>query len=358
MPSGRWRTVPVTRTTHSPRSACAAACASAASLGVEHDLDHAFAVAQVDERHAAVVAPVGHPPAERDLRARVARRGARRTGACASRSAASVTANALRRAVSHPRGRRPAPSPARRRPCRRSVTVRRRARARPRIAANVRAAAVGDLELRLERALLERHVRGDAPRRGAPRPSPGRDRARPRRSRRRRRRPRPPPAARRPSAAIARSTRSKPHPEPHARHVRPAERLGQPVVTPAAEQGPLLRGQPRPRRTRTRSSCSSRARGRASGSSAGSIPAAPSPARTASKCAAQASQRWSVILGASAATRRHASSLQSSTRIGLSPNRSRCSSVSSSRWPSKYASRISRYAGRQVASPIELTSTS
>ena len=67
MPSGRARTVPVTRTTSSPPSFWAAGVRLGRVLGMEHDLHHAVAIAQVDEGDAAVVAAVGHPAAQGHL---------------------------------------------------------------------------------------------------------------------------------------------------------------------------------------------------------------------------------------------------------------------------------------------------
>ena len=58
---------PCTRTTSSAPSSWAAACAVGRILGMEHDLHHALAVAQVDEGDAAVVAAAGHPAAEDHL---------------------------------------------------------------------------------------------------------------------------------------------------------------------------------------------------------------------------------------------------------------------------------------------------
>ena len=65
-PAGRARTVPVTCTTNSLRSRSASAKTGAA-VRVEHDLQQALAVAQVDEDHPAVVAPAVHPAGDRDL---------------------------------------------------------------------------------------------------------------------------------------------------------------------------------------------------------------------------------------------------------------------------------------------------
>ena len=57
MPSGRGRTCPLMATTYSERMAWARSWASGLLLGAEDHLGQAFAVAQVDEDQAAVVAP-------------------------------------------------------------------------------------------------------------------------------------------------------------------------------------------------------------------------------------------------------------------------------------------------------------
>ena len=75
MPSGRARTVPVTRTTSSPPQLLRRRVRLGGVLGMEHDLHDALAVAQVDEGHAAVIAAVRHPAAQGRPRRR--RRSAR-----------------------------------------------------------------------------------------------------------------------------------------------------------------------------------------------------------------------------------------------------------------------------------------
>ncbi len=65
MPSGRARTSPLTCTTNSLRSFSAMAKTSAA-FRIEDDLHQAFAIAQVDEDHAAVVAPPVDPAGDAD----------------------------------------------------------------------------------------------------------------------------------------------------------------------------------------------------------------------------------------------------------------------------------------------------
>jgi hypothetical protein len=65
IPSGRARTVPVTRSTHSERTRWAASSASDC-LGVGDDLQQAGAVTQVEERDAAVVAAGVDPSGDGD----------------------------------------------------------------------------------------------------------------------------------------------------------------------------------------------------------------------------------------------------------------------------------------------------
>ena len=66
-------TSPRTSSTHSARAACTFSCAAGCGVGLEHDLRDAGAVAEVDEDHAAVVAPLAHPAAEHDLASDVRR---------------------------------------------------------------------------------------------------------------------------------------------------------------------------------------------------------------------------------------------------------------------------------------------
>ena len=66
MPAGRARTSPFTWMTNSLRSR-SASLNSAAGLRVEHHLQQALAVAQVDEDHPAVIAAAMHPAGDRDL---------------------------------------------------------------------------------------------------------------------------------------------------------------------------------------------------------------------------------------------------------------------------------------------------
>ena len=76
VPSGRGRTVPSTASTYSLRTS---------TVPVDHALDDAGVVAQVDEGQVlAVLAPPGHPAADGHLGARRRRAGATRTGGCAS----------------------------------------------------------------------------------------------------------------------------------------------------------------------------------------------------------------------------------------------------------------------------------
>ena len=90
-------TVPAALITSSERSLCAAACASGALLGVEHELHDPRAVAQVDEDQPAVVAAAVHPAGD-------ARLGAGAVGGRARRTRVAVAVRARRRA-----SRRPAP---------------------------------------------------------------------------------------------------------------------------------------------------------------------------------------------------------------------------------------------------------
>ena len=66
MPSGRGRTRPVTAMQYSLRSFSAVANVAGA-VGIADDLHEAFAVAQVDEDHAAVIAAPMHPARQRDV---------------------------------------------------------------------------------------------------------------------------------------------------------------------------------------------------------------------------------------------------------------------------------------------------
>jgi hypothetical protein len=67
MPSGRARTVPVTRTTHSSRSRCAASTTPGRDLRIGDDLHDAGAVPQVEEHDPAVVAAGRDPAGDPDL---------------------------------------------------------------------------------------------------------------------------------------------------------------------------------------------------------------------------------------------------------------------------------------------------
>ena len=71
VPSGRWATLPVTRTTSSVRSLRDSSSTRLAGLGGEDHLRLAVAVAEVDEQRAAVVAIRIDPAAQRDLLADV-----------------------------------------------------------------------------------------------------------------------------------------------------------------------------------------------------------------------------------------------------------------------------------------------
>ena len=66
VPAGRARTVPLTRTTNSLRSR-SASVNTGREFGVEHHLQQALAVAQVDENHPAVVAAAMDPAGDADL---------------------------------------------------------------------------------------------------------------------------------------------------------------------------------------------------------------------------------------------------------------------------------------------------
>jgi hypothetical protein len=66
VPAGRARTRPRTRTTNSLRRLSASAN-SAGRVRIEHDLQQALAVPQVDEDHAAMVATAVHPAGDGDL---------------------------------------------------------------------------------------------------------------------------------------------------------------------------------------------------------------------------------------------------------------------------------------------------
>ena len=67
VPAGRWRTLPVTLTTHSLRSAAALLEQFLRQIGrVEHGLRAAFAVADVNEDEAAEVAAGMDPAGQRD----------------------------------------------------------------------------------------------------------------------------------------------------------------------------------------------------------------------------------------------------------------------------------------------------
>ncbi len=66
VPAGRARTLPVTLMTNSLRSRSASRN-TAGGLGIEHDLQQAFAITQVDENNPTMVAPAVHPAGHRDL---------------------------------------------------------------------------------------------------------------------------------------------------------------------------------------------------------------------------------------------------------------------------------------------------
>ena len=66
VPAGRARTRPRTWITNSLRSRSASENWAWLS-GIEHDLQQALAVAQVDENHAAMIAAAMHPAGNRDL---------------------------------------------------------------------------------------------------------------------------------------------------------------------------------------------------------------------------------------------------------------------------------------------------
>ena len=280
--------------------------------------------------------------------------------ACASRSRGID--RSLTRSPSSPARRpaHPAAAPSRCSPSssRRSVTVPAASSRSPMITANAAPAPVGHPQLRLQRPLLERRDRPARPPRGAPRPARGAaSRA-------------PSPTATTKHSQPARSsggaTPRPPAPAARARAPcrsrrpawRAAERLGQPVVPAAAEQvacalrtsavahelerGPRVVVEPPDQRRRD---------------DAAPYPRRASPAGRRRSARGTASHRWSRDPRARpAATARHASSLQSRTRSGLSRNRSRCSSRSRPGARSRYAISSSRYAGRQTSSPIEFTS--
>ena len=270
-------------------------------LGMEHELHQPLAVAEVDERHAAVV-PTARTPI---------RRGRRRSPACSARSSphACVRIAVLQSLIGSPRSslcgpvrsgqpvhhiadRAPSPgSPSA------EAAERHGRRPRPPALAEDRAYAapgsIGHLELRLQRA---------APR-TPPRPGPRRRGAR--------RRAAPPPAGRRPRSTTTKQrgpelagerrallAQREEHPiqtqrEPDPGRRRSAEHLGEPVVPPAAARrvAPAPARAP-PTRTRTSCACSSRARGRAEGRAR----TRPPPRRA--RCAPQRSARRTPRTGA------------------------------------------------------------
>ncbi len=289
-------------------------------LRVEDDLHDALAIAQVDERDAAVVARCATHPHSVDLAAGVARREARRTRACASRSRSrhrSVHPSSLgQRAATSASGTASA-SPS---SSRRSVTAPSASSCSPMIAANCGVGAVGHLQLRLQRTLLVRS-RPPSP---AARSSATSARA----------------AARAaladrdhvassggslgggdPFVGHASSTRSRPIAEPDARHARTAERFGEPVVPAARRTGwPAARCRPL-HRVADELERGSRVVVEAPherGVMTGASPAARTPATTAVEMRVA---RVAEVLEHDGRARRddpHASSLQSSTRSGLS----------------------------------------
>ena len=262
-------------------------------LGVEHDLHDALAVAKVDERDAAVVAAVGHPPAERHLVAGVRRPAARRT--CAVRIAVAhrralgrwVVASDLRRRAAEPRPRRrAAPSSASRRRARASVTVPsassrpRRSRRSPRPRGPPASSAPSSAAPRTAAIGRDPRARG-APstsartRRASGVPIADDERAAAARA-----------AARHTFALERQQHPIEPHrePDPRASAARRAPRRARRIGR-RANRVRLLGRQHRRRPTRTRCACSSRGPRTSGGvEHRTSTPAASSPARTAAKC--------------------------------------------------------------------------
>ena len=149
---GPGRTVAVDPHTHSLRTRCATS--SPASCGIDDDLHEPGDVADVEEHHAAVVAPVRDPAAERDRRRRC--RSARRSPArcdahhdrCSRPSSCATT----------PRPPRAAPRPARRTRRSFTATMPRCASSAPSITPHVAPDAIGRRQLLLHRPAAVRAV--------------------------------------------------------------------------------------------------------------------------------------------------------------------------------------------------------
>ena len=247
---GRARARPRPRAwiTNSLRSACATSAACGRVLGVDHDLEQALLVAEVDEDEPAVVA-AGRDPAGDGHASAPRRRPQRAAALVAPRGHAAERSQRGPRAP--PTGR-PAPG---RRIGRAVGAARSTSVARP-AAARLR-------QLALQRAAGVVGVAGDArARRSSPSAASTCSRGAPSTTKktsmpRRRRRPAP-------SRSSASSSRSMPAPNPIPGVGGPPICLDEAVVAAAAADRRVRRS-PRARRTRTSCACSSRARARASG---------------------------------------------------------------------------------------------
>ena len=238
MPSGRIRTSPRTRTTHSARRSCATPCASVASSGWKTTCTEPSR-----SRRSMNVTP----PWSRRCATHPHRTTSRPASAPRSSPHACVriaVANADRSVMRRPSRPRPRPRPAAPRVCSpsREPPERHGARGELGVADDRSEAcrgAVGHLELRLERPFLVRQIGGE------PRVAELAHEARGRRARRlgerddvhvERR------LAGRGDALVPQRDQHalETHAEADARHVRTAEQLRHPVVPSAAEQGGLL----------------------------------------------------------------------------------------------------------------------
>ena len=321
---------------------------------VDHALDHPGVVPQVDEGQVlAVLAAPGHPAAQADGGPHIAgpehaaemgaqcrgRAGGRRSRSVGHAGARSVVRSVMR---ARPSARAPVPTVPVRRDMLGGVGAHLGHHVGPGHACAARLSSRSGPEGDSAVGQFLGRRRAGPPGRPSDRPSSvatswsarrsrGRPAARPgavRRSARRPRRRRSRRPRRRardgasvgntPSASQAISSRSIPIPNPMPGVGVAAQHLDQPVVAAAARR---WRSGPRRwhrRRTRTWCGCSSRSRGPGGGRWRRAPRASSRPARTAAKCSAQGSQRWSMKWGASSVAARHSGVLQSRTRNGFS----------------------------------------